>query len=118
MLLTHRFDSVQTLTRAHFWLTTLGFEVTKCDTSRPDRPALSMILDRPRATAAQAVIDSIEHSDSAAWPELHQEWTVAVKSASGSTAKSTPVAWHSREDHSADELISHKVCEYMLSRWE
>ncbi len=116
MLLTHRFDSVQTLTRARFWLTTLGFEVAKCDTSRPDRPALSMVLDYPRATAARALIDSIEHSDPAAWPEIDREWGLAMDSVAGPAAKPTPIAWHSHEGHSADEAISCKVCEYMLSR--
>ncbi len=68
MLFSHRFGSVETLSRAQYWLTHHGFEVVKTDEPSHDVSRLTLNVDFSKASAALALIDSIESSDPEGWP--------------------------------------------------
>jgi len=127
MMLTHHFGSVQTLDRARYWLTRHGFEVAPSDFAEHDETRLAMSLHLSEVSAALALIDSIERTDSRGWPglldlprELHAHTAHTQKRPRelASIAGKTPIHWEAHlETPSGDPLFS-KIREYMLSRWE
>ncbi len=126
MLYTHHFGSVATSSRARFWLNWHGFDVEHADLSAQDGSRLALNLDFSRASAAQALIDSIERSDPAGWPgllsatkDLHAHGSHArpEEPASEAASRHAPIHWQSREDAAGDPAAI-KVSEYMLGRWE
>ncbi|WP_435010165.1 hypothetical protein P12x_001395 [Tundrisphaera lichenicola] len=124
MLLTHRFGSAETLDRARFWLNHHGIEVASTNTSNHDASRMAINVDLPRASAALALIDSIERSDPEGWPGLLDR-TRAIHADEanpsrddGSGPASTPIHWEARKDHPSSDPLCCKICEYMLSRWE
>ncbi len=125
MLFSHRFGSVETLSRARYWMDRLGFEVAPPDPTSHDVSRLSLSVNFSQAAAAQALIDSIERSDPNGWPG-HLTPPTALhgldRHEAGHTcdrAPSTePIHWHKREEAATADPHSCKVCEYMFSRWE
>ena len=124
MFFSHRFGSVETLSRARYWLTRHGFEVASTDPESHDASRLSIRVDFSQAAAAMALIDSIEHSDPEGWPG----YLTPTRSFPGREARTSdhqaheparsPIHWHRRDDSTSADPESHKVCEYMFSRWE
>jgi hypothetical protein len=127
MLFSHRFGSVETLARARQWLTELGFEVVKNDEPSHDVSRLTLNVDFSKASAALALIDSIERSDPEGWPAYstpsrtrHSSAFHPAGCALGhlDTKSCSPICWHSHEETSPADPVSSKVREYMFSRWE
>jgi hypothetical protein len=127
MLLSHRFGSVETLSRARHWLTSLGFEVAAFDPRSHDVSRLSLKVDFAQAAAALALIDSIEQSDPEGWPgfltspkTIHHHAAHMIPNCfdheHGPTK--TPIHWEKPEETASTDQVSRKVSEYMLSRWE
>jgi hypothetical protein len=127
MLFSHRFGSLESLSRARYWMTRLGFEVVPMDPETHDIARLSLNVNFSQASAALALIDSIEASDPEGWPgfmtppkTIHARRTHAahdLRESTYSPARS-PIHWHPREDATSHDPASSKVSEYMLSRWE
>jgi hypothetical protein len=127
MLFSHRFGSVETLARAQQWLTELGFDVVKNDEPSHDASRLTLSVDFSKASAALALIDSIERSDPEGWPAYSAPSRTPHKAMSHAAAcpighhdsnSCTPICWHSHEETSPADPVSTRVREYMLSRWE
>ena len=127
MLLSHRFGSVDTLSRARYWLTRHGFEVAKTDDANHDVSRLTLNVDFSSASAALALIDSIELSDPDGWPgfmtpprTLHGHEPQADSPAGGPlrAQATTPIHWYHHEETSPADPVSSRVREYMFSRWE
>jgi hypothetical protein len=127
MLFSHRFGSVETLARAEHWLTELGFQVVKSVEPAHDRSRLTLNVDFSKASAALALIDSIERSDPRGWPanstpsralQGKESHPVACPQGHHDQKSCTPICWHSHEETSPADPVSSKVREYMLSRWE
>ena len=127
MLFSHRFGSVETLTRARNWLTELGFEVVKTDEPSHDVSRLTLNVDFSKASAALALIDSIERSDPEGWPAYSSPSRTSHGNKSQPDIRAhghhdhtscTPICWHPREETSPGDPVSSKVVEYMFSRWE
>lgn len=127
MLFSHRFGSVETLSRAQYWLTHHGFEVVKTDEPSHDVSRLTLNVDFSKAAAALALIDSIESSDPEGWPanstpsrslHMHSAHSRNQTHATTPVKAGTPIHWHAREDSSPADPVSSKVREYMFSRWE
>ena len=127
MLLSHRFGSADTLTRARFWLTQHGFEVAPEDAESHDVSRLSLNVNFSQASAALALIDSIEKSDPEGWPGMltlpsvihhHGEHSLLRDRRFDQPASKQEIHWHKVEETSHFDAISDKVREYMLSRWE
>jgi len=128
MLLTHRFGSVETLSRARYWLTRHGFEIEPVDFGPHDATRLALNVDFSQAAAALALIDSIEGSDPDGWPGMYdQPKTLHVHAprpageipVPGNGSARSPIHWHHHHDEAtAADPSSCKFCEYMLSRWE
>jgi hypothetical protein len=127
MLFSHRFGSVETLSRARYWMDRLGFEIAPVDDDSHDVSRLSLNIDFSRTSAAMALIDSIEASDPNGWPGFmtpsrklegaHELLLSQSDNESPSPARS-PIHWHHRDEESATNPDASKVAEYMLSRWE
>jgi hypothetical protein len=123
MLLTHRFGSVETLDRARYWLTRLGFKVAPSNFPGHDETRLAMILDLSMIPAALALIDSFELSDPHGWPGildqnriLHVHGPHPLRSAMSESARpSAPIHWEARHEHPSSDPLCSKTCEYMLS---
>jgi hypothetical protein len=127
MLFSHRFGSVETLSRARYWLTRHGFEVVKTDDPAHDVTRLTWNVDLSKASAALALIDSIEQSDPEGWPGFstpskilhgHRSHSKTMARGRQSRGTSTPIHWHHYEESSPADPVSTRVREYMLSRWE
>ncbi len=126
MIFSHRFGSVETLSRARFWMTRLGFEIAPTTPDSHDVSRLSLNVDFSKYSAAMALIDSIEASDPDGWPDfLTPSRKFAARTdgdsaamESPSTPVRSPIHFHLRDDSSASDPQSSKVVEYMLSRWE
>jgi hypothetical protein len=127
MLFSHRFGSLETLSRAHYWLTRHGFEVVKTDDPAHDVTRLTLNVGYSKASAALALIDSIERSDPEGWPGISTPSRTprfremqAKPQARGrhSEHSSTPIHWHHHEETSPADPVSSRVREYMFSRWE
>jgi hypothetical protein len=124
MLITHRFGSTETLSRAKYWMEQLGFEVTPPDPDSHDVARLSLNVDLSRAAAVLALIDSIERSDPNGWPA----YTTPLKMLRAHERhgahtcdrgpSSEPIHWHRRDEKAPTDPNACKVCEYMFSRWE
>jgi hypothetical protein len=127
MLFSHRFGSVETLSRARYWMTRLGFEIAPANPNSHDVSRLSFNIDFSQASAALALIDSIEATDPDGWPGITSP-SKKFRSEKSHVSPSleviphdperTPIHWHRRDDSSSADPVSSKVCEYMLSRWE
>jgi hypothetical protein len=127
MLFSHRFGSVETLSRARYWMNRLGFEIAPNNEESHDVSRLSLNIDFTKVSAVMALIDSIEASDPEGWPGF---WTTKhkfharhesnpVSSTDGRPEPArTPIHWHHRDDAVSTDPDSTKVAEYMLSRWE
>jgi hypothetical protein len=127
MLLSHRFGSVETLSRARYWLTQLGFEVAQTDEPSHDVSRLTLNVDFSKASAALALIDSIERSDPEGWPanttpskslHAHPSHAGTLPDSLHAAKAGTPIHWQRRDETSLADPVSSKVVEYMLSRWE
>lgn len=127
MLFSHRFGSVETLSRAQFWLTHHGFEVVSPDEPSHDACRLTLRVGISQASAALALIDSMEQSDPEGWPanttpprSLHGHEAVVEAKVFGeqSSTPGTPIHWHAHEASSPADPVSTRVREYMLSRSE
>ena len=127
MLISHRFGSVETLSRARYWLTRHGFEVAKTDDAAHDVSRLTLNVDFTKASAALALIDSIESRDPEGWPGIstpsrtlhgHELGAHSPSKARGSERPSTPIHWHHHDETSPADPVSSRVREYMFSRWE
>ncbi len=127
MLFSHRFGSVETLSRARYWMNRLGFEIAPVDPDSHDVSRLSLNIDFTKTAAAMALIDSIEASDPKGWPGFRtpaQGFSSRVDSLdpanedSQATPARTPIHWHHRDETRLIDANSSKVSEYMLSRWE
>jgi hypothetical protein len=127
MLFSHRFGSVETLSRALGWLTHHGFEVVKSDDPSHDVSRLTLSVDFSKASAALALIDAIERSDPEGWPaNATPSRTLRGQSSPPGACISghkdhkscTPICWHGGEETSPVDPVSTKVREYMFSRWE
>jgi hypothetical protein len=127
MLFSHRFGSVETLSRARYWMTRLGFEIAPNNVDSHDVSRLSLNVDFTKAAAAMALIDSIEASDPEGWPGIRtplrslraRHDSIASESADGRPSpERTPIHWHRRDDVVSADPHSSKVAEYMFSRWE
>jgi hypothetical protein len=125
MWLTHRFGSVETLERARYWLTQHGFEVARSDFAEHDETRLSMSLDLSEVSAALALIDSIERTDSRGWPGLFELPTTLHLHAGDSQTPpkelgpglaTSPIHWQSHLEHPSSDPTCCKICDYMLSR--
>jgi len=127
MLFSHRFGSVETLTRAKNWLTHHGFEVVNANEPSHDVSRLTLNVDFSQASAAFALIDSIERSDPDGWPSystpprsIHSHAPHADTCSQGhhDHRSCTPICWHPREEAALSDPTHSKVAEYMFSRWE
>jgi hypothetical protein len=127
MLFSHRFGSVETLNRAQSWLTELGFEVVESDEASHDVSRLTLSVDFSRASAALALIDSIERSDPRGWPgNTTPNGSPGANPSPRSTCSQghhdrkscTPICWHPGEESTPVDPVSSAVREYMFSRWE
>jgi hypothetical protein len=127
MLISHRFGSVETLSRAQYWLTRQGFEVVPPGDPAHDVSRLTLRVDFPKASAALALIDSIESSDPQGWPSnltpsrkrlAHPSQEAIHPQGEFASKPGTPIHWHSGEETSPADPISSKIREYMFSRWE
>ncbi len=127
MLLSHRFGSLTTLSRASHWLTRHGFELVPPSGPSHDACRLTLNVNLPEAAAALALIDSFEHSDPEGWPSnttrlQPSTWGLERGShfpdESTSARSGSPIHWFSREEKSQVDPIAQSVCDYMLSRWE
>jgi len=127
MFLSHRFNSLDTLDRARFWLTRHGFEVARPNPAEHDEMRLAMSLDLSQVSAALALIDSIERTDSHGWPGLQDLPTKpqlrearARKHPEGPTSvtTTTPIHWQAHHEHPSTDPTCCKVCEFMFSRPE
>jgi hypothetical protein len=125
MLLSHRFGSVETLSRARHWLTSLGFEVAPSYSESHDDCRLSLNVKFSEASAALLLIDSIEGSDPEGWPGFmtrsktihhHADHSLQTHFEHGPTC--TPIHWQKSDEAIPADQVSRKVSEYMLSRWE
>jgi hypothetical protein len=127
MFLTHRFGSVDTLDRARYWLTHHGFEVAQPNPEEHDETRLALSLELSQVSAALALIDSIERTDSRGWPGLHDR----PKTPHGHRARSrnrpeqptsvtatTPIHWRAHHEHPSTDPTCCKICEFMFSRPE
>jgi hypothetical protein len=127
MFLTHRFGSVDTLDRARYWLTRHGFEVAHSNSAEHDETRLVMSLGLSEVSAALALIDSIERTDSQGWPGLfdppktlhsHRAHSHRHPEELASSTATTPIHWQGRHEHPSTDPHSCKVCEFMFSRSE
>ena len=127
MLFSHRFGSVETLARAEHWLTELGFQVVKSVEPAHDRSRLTLNVDFSKASAALALIDSIEQSDPEGWPSFmtlpktlhhHDAHTLHGHHDPEHGPRHTPIHWQKPEEPTSNDPVSSMVSEYMLSRWE
>jgi len=127
MLFSHRFGSVETLTRARNWLTHHGFEVVKADASSHDVARLTLNVDFTQASAALALIDSIESADPDGWPsnstplrssQAHAPDGETCSNGHRDRRSCTPICWHPREEAALMDANHAKVADYMFSRWE
>jgi hypothetical protein len=127
MLFTHRFGSVETLSRAQYWLTHHGFEVVPPADPAHDVARLTLNVEFSKTSAALALIDSIENADPRGWPSnttpsrsLHAHSAHEPNPHQGEHARKagTPIHWHSGEEASPADPVSSKIREYMFSRWE
>ena len=127
MLFSHRFGSVETLSRARYWLTRHGFEIAQTDDPSHDVSRLTLNVDFSKAAAALALIDSIESCDPDGWPSnttpsrslhAHESHAKLDPHEYHSHRACTPIHWHHHEGTSPADPVSSRVREYMLSRWE
>jgi hypothetical protein len=127
MFISHRFGSVETLSRARHWLTRLGFEVASFDPESHDASRLSLKVGLAQASAAISLLDSIERSDPEGWPgfmtrpnfiHLHGAHTIPSCSDHDHAPTKTPIHWQKPDETASTHLVSSKVSEYMFSRWE
>jgi hypothetical protein len=127
MLFSHRFGSVETLSRARYWMNRLGFEIAPNNEDSHDVSRLSLNVDFSKAAAAMALIDSIEASDPEGWPGFttptrkfhanHEKKPTETNEGRPNSAQS-PIHWHRRDDVASADPHASKVVEYMSSRWE
>jgi len=127
MFLTHHFGSVETLDRARQWLARHGIEIVHSDSAEHDETRLVMRLDLSQVSAALALIDSIERTDSQGWPgfhdpprTLHVHAALSQKQAEELASKraASPIHWQAHEEHPSSDPLCSKVSEYMFTRWE
>ncbi len=127
MLITHRFGSAETLSRAKYWMDRLGFEVAPPDPESHDAARLSLNVNFSQAAAALALIDSIEKSDPNGWPghldpsrKLQFDESLATRHTCDEARTTEPIRWNKGQEHDQAQAhpVSCKVCEYMFSRWE
>ena len=98
MLLTHTFAHRETLSRAHAWLTQVGFHPRQIESQNAGLPRI-MIVDEPyRLAAAMMLINAAEQSDPDGFPSL---WDTALEPHGISTAHQSDVVSESSKPHSS-----------------
>jgi len=126
MLLSHRFGSLDSLSRARYWLTRHGFEVAADDPRSHDVTRLSLNVDFSRISAALALIDSIEQSDPEGWPgflttpksaHAHGQPEAPHLLDDEHGPSRTPIHWYRVEDPTPADPVIRKTAEYLISRW-
>ena len=100
MYLTHTFANRDTLSRAHSWLTGLGFHPRHAASGIPR----IMIVDEPnRLTEARALINAVESADPDGFPGLwdqplqprsHQEESDQTPLSKSSKSHTSVIGWH------------------------
>jgi hypothetical protein len=70
MYLTHTFAHPETRSRAHSWLTHLGFRSRQLDAPGGHTHRLMIPLEADRLAAAQMLINAVESADAAAFPSF------------------------------------------------
>jgi len=127
MLFSHRFGSAETLSRARYWMTRLGFEIAPTDPASHDVSRLVYQVDLSQASAVQALIDSIEGTDPEGWPGFmtpsprvrrDKGHAPSAFDAIAPDPERTPIHWQGRDDAATADPVCSRVREYMLSRWE
>jgi hypothetical protein len=103
MLLTHTFAHRETLSRAHSWLTQVGFHPRQIESPTAASPRIVLVDEPHRLAAAKMLINAAEHADPDGFPGLwdrvpqphftpnaHHEGTPSESSKPNSSA----IGWH------------------------
>ena len=103
MFYTHHFAHHETLSRAHSWLTRLGFRADRPNTHTEGIPRLTLSVEPSRLAEVVMLLNAVERSDPEGWPSF---WENARKSHPGSVThectptpeaarpKTVPIGWH------------------------
>jgi hypothetical protein len=124
MLITHRFGSTDAFCRARYWLTKNGFAPEIREASPEAAPSLTMKVDFAQASAAIALMNSLDRAEADGWPGVsttHARWMddpFTVANDSPSTSSASPIAWNGREPAAFIDPSARAVSDYMFSRWE
>ncbi|WP_422925578.1 hypothetical protein [Singulisphaera sp. PoT] len=104
MFFTHHFAHQETLTRAHFWLTRLGFNEHEMQAHTHGTPRLTLSVESPRLPEVRLLINAVERSDpdsfASFWVEAKkhhpsEDFSNEVVDATGSqTLHANTIGWH------------------------
>jgi len=70
MYLTHTFAHRETLSRAHSWLTQVGFHPRQIEAQTAGLPRIVIVDEPHRLVAAKMLINAAEHADPDGFPSL------------------------------------------------
>jgi hypothetical protein len=73
MLLTHTFAHRETLSRAHSWLTQVGFHPRQLESNSLGSPRIVIVDEPHRLAAAKMLINAAEHADPDGFPGLWEQ---------------------------------------------
>jgi hypothetical protein len=108
MFYSHHFAHRETLTRAHSWLTELGFNAKKVENPESGIPRLILSVDRHRIDAVRLLINAAEYDDPDGFPCFWHEARMPHANVVGGLAEKTPadrpltqstvIGWHPLAD--------------------
>ncbi len=103
MYYTHHFAHPETLSRAHSWLTRLGFGADRMDAHAEGTPRLALRVEPSELAEVVMLLNAVERSDPDGWPSF---WENALKNpscpampeypptAEAVRPKTVPIGWH------------------------
>ena len=103
MLFTHTFAHRETLSRAHSWLTQVGFHPRHIEGDAPGTPRIVIVDEPHRLAAAKMLINAAEHADPDGFPGLwdktpHAYFTPdayhAATPSALTTSRPSAIGWH------------------------
>lgn len=112
MYFTHHFSRHETLSRAHSWLTRLGFDPDRLHAHTEGTPRLAVNVPPSRHAEFVMLLNAVERSDPDGWPSFWKtaqqshpviETTPAPAEPEVTRPRTVPIGWHP-VDNATDTL--------------
>lgn len=117
MYFTHHFSNHDTLARARYWLSRLGFRPDEVKHHDGEAPRISLSVASPKVAGARLILEAIATDVSGI---KHAFWTTPPEEPAGPTQPglkcrewgASPIGWHPQDCSAPVDLSMQTFCEW------